>query len=137
MTLFNQILIVLAALAGVGFGYSLSRIAPREVVDGKKYFAFLEKLFFVSAFVPLVYMLWTRELMMLAVLALLLFGGMWLVPLTYRVALFCVLFAFVLFYITTLDIVLQLIQGSLVFLYGLPAGTLLRKKFGENEAGED
>ena len=123
----NELLIILASFAGIGFGYALTYIAPEEIGPGRKYFLLLERILLGACTLPILYFLVIHENYVLGLLALLIVGGLFFLPLYSRVSLFCLLYAVVIA-LLGLDIQTQIVQASLVFLYGLPAGTLLRKK---------
>ncbi len=130
MSLFTQLLILLIALTGVGFGILLAYIAPEEMAPGKKYLQWLrtglgwalvliagygwlklENYFTVIAF-----------LMIMLVVSTTLWktGSLWLEA--------ALMLAFAAAYLLLPE--LGLLLAALVFLYGLPAGTLIAERVG-------
>ena len=127
----NNLLVILASFIGLGAGYLLALISPEEMKHGEKYFLFLEKALRVLAFAPAVYMgvmllSWFYVVLFVVGVAMLFF-----IDFKYSVVLLYMLFAIMIPF-TAPDETTYLVQASLVFLYGLPAGSLLRIKHTHN-----
>ncbi len=120
----TQILVILVAYTGFGAGYALRRIAPGEVRDGKKYFMVLEKVLLVAVFVPALYVnIVSFSFVWVLICAV---GSVFVVysQSRYKIAALAVVFALLI--ISTQNSPLYALEASLVFLYGLVGGTLLR-----------
>ncbi len=130
MSLFTQLLILLIALTGVGFGILLAYIAPEEMAPGKKYLQWLrtglgwalvliagygwmkqENYFTVIAFLTI---------MLVVSTTLWKTGSLWLEA--------ALMLTFAAAYLLLPE--LQLLFASLIFLYGLPTGTLIAERVG-------
>lgn len=124
--------IILAVLAGSGvlFGILLSFLAPDERLRGGKYLAFLKTVLFLATIVALGIALFQQQGAVLVSVALIpiaffLLGQakketLWKIMFTNATVLSMGAALFLL------DGSWQLFVASLLFLYGLPAGTLLR-----------
>ena len=131
MNLLNQTLVLLFSLTGIIFGLILAFIAPEELKIGKKYFLLLKRIIFVLIFFLINYYLYLAEnyylLIPFTILAVVLFiiGFVQKKPIY---ELFNYL-NFVVPYFFVTDNQFKLLLATLIFLYGLPTGTLLRKTF--------
>ena len=122
------LLALLFSFTGIIFGLILSLIAPEEIVPGKRYLLFLKYILFFAIFVVGNY-------------SFLLIGDYYfglifsiIIPvlfiLTYVKLPFIEYGNYVVFsimFLVEVNFELSLILASLVFLYGFPTGTLLRK----------
>lgn len=123
----TAVLVMLIAFAGLGLGYGLRLIAREEVERGRRYFRLLEQVLMAAAFVPVLSITIQNQRLFLSLflafglLVLFFLSFPWRVPALY------VLFAFMIL-TTAADTNIYLVQSSLVFLYGLVAGTMLKNK---------
>ena len=131
MNLLNQTLVLLFSLTGIIFGLILAFIAPEELKIGKKYFLLLKRIIFVLIFFLINYYLYLAEnyylLIPFTILAVVLFiiGFVQKKPI-YELFNYLI---FVVPYFFVTDNQFKLLLATLIFLYGLPTGTLLRKTF--------
>ncbi|MFC1801501.1 hypothetical protein ACFLZB_03475 [Nanoarchaeota archaeon] len=121
MSSINHILVLLAAAGSLLLGMGLGLIAPEELKPGRKYFIYLEKLFLTFAFLPIIYQVGS-SLMILFPVVLLVF----LLLTKSDIKIFAVYFVFVvLFYFSLSDGLIMTLEAAAIFLYGLPAGSML------------
>ena len=130
MNFILEILMLLFACTGIIFGLILAMIAPEELKLGKKYFLLIKRAMFVIMFFLINYSLYVVEnyilLVIFSILAIILF----VVELTvwkkvYEIANY-VIFLVPYFFVEGQSI--KLILAILIFIYGLPTGTLIKKK---------
>ncbi|MEK6938264.1 MAG: hypothetical protein V2A62_00940 [Candidatus Woesearchaeota archaeon] len=134
MSLFSQIGMLGIGISGVLFGLALSYIAPEELSAGKKYFIILKNFLYVIFGLVTLYFVWSlkNNLLAVSILILLIFGSLlrWKFPelkfefIAYLVFIFTFILLGVLFPVENYAV----ISSSIIFLYGLPLGTLLRTK---------
>jgi len=130
MSLFSQIGMLGIGLSGILFGLALSYIAKEELASGKKYFLFLKSLFYVIFTLMAGYYLWDKNDLISVTLLLLLVIGL---VLTYKLP--TKHYTWIGVYGITIACYLLVsvpdakpIMVVLMFLYGLPTGTLLRTR---------
>jgi hypothetical protein len=120
---------LLFSLSGFLFGLILSYIAPEELKPGKKYFLFIKRLLFILIFFTVNFFFYQQNqyvyLVPFTIIALVLF----VVELRnksiyYEVPNYAI---FVIPYFLINNPTSNILLTSLIFLYGLPAGTLIRK----------
>ncbi|MBR9683265.1 hypothetical protein GOV03_01875 [Candidatus Woesearchaeota archaeon] len=121
---------LLFSLGGFLVGLLLSFIAPEELKPGKKYFILIKRILFVMLFFTINLFLYQANqyfyLIPFTILALVLFvielkNSSWhWEGLNYLI--------FIVPYFLNTDSTFRLVLPSLLFLYGLPAGTLFRIK---------
>ena len=112
------------SLTGVIFGIILANIAPEEILPGKKYFLWLKRILLFSIFLFIGYNIFLVEKYLLLILLLLLLI-LFILELKlesnyYEIGYY---FIFILAYVFLSSTILAV----LIFLYGLPTGTLLFK----------
>ncbi len=121
-------LIPLIALSGLLFGYLLTRIAPEELREGRKYFFLMKHILFILLFITINYY-FAREKMFLPLLIFaFIMGGLFVAGLKLSKQIIEIgnYVIFTASYFIILQTGFQLLVASLVFLYGLPAGTLIK-----------
>ena len=119
----NQLLVGGVALLGIALGVLLRLLVPEEAAKGRAYFTMLERVLLAAAFVPAVALrVIARQWLVVAPLAVLLVVVL-LLRFRWRIVLNAAVLA-VLLVLTASDENLFLLEASLIFLYGLPAGTL-------------
>ena len=117
----------IAAFMGVGVGIALSYIAPEELVAGRAYIESARKALFFFLLVSVAYGLKTKTwfFVIFSVLGLFLlvvnirWPRLWMEMVNYLLILF----------FSILITEQRLLGASLLFLYGFPAGTLLRMAY--------
>jgi hypothetical protein len=130
MNFLNQILPLLFSLTGFFFGLILSFIAPEELKPGKKYFLFIKRIIFLLLFFTVNFFFYQSGqyfyLIPFTIIALILFVmGFRNKSIYYEIPNYLL---FVIPYFLNNNQILHLLLPSLLFLYGLPAGTLARKR---------
>lgn len=126
--LLNEILMLLFSLTGIIFGLSLTYIAPEELAAGKKYFILSKRVLFVMISLVIIYYLSAGKQVQYLLLFTALLSSLFIFDFkTKRRGYygFHYLF-FVLPYFLNENTAFHLILASLIFLYGLPVGSLLR-----------
>tara|TARA_Y100000310_G_C20271301_1_gene618156 strand:- start:88 stop:468 length:381 start_codon:yes stop_codon:yes gene_type:complete len=123
------LLTLIFSLTGIFFGYLLTRIAPEELKSGRKYFVLIKRILFIliSVFVSFYFIQYVSLLVTLifVVLFILVFVLQLKIKKTWTE-----LFPFVIFLSSVIFYSEQnfyLVLSSLMFIYGLPVGSLLKK----------
>ncbi len=138
MSLLTNILMLLISLAGFPIGFILSVISPEELRPGKKYFILIQRILFGLIFVFSVYFfVYLKHYNLIWVPFI--FLGLFLMTIRKKVLkdhfylkeisnylFFIIMYLFV---ITLNGQNFKLILLSLMFLYGLPSGSLFRWGF--------
>ena len=126
-SLFSIVIIPLISLSGVAAGVLLSYLAQEELAAGKKYFIMMYKVIFILLSSVITYFLYFLSFRLLA---LFLFFAITLFLLDLKKPSYTFLYAYsvhyFLFLISYFLSSKQLIIAAILFLYGLPVGTLLR-----------
>lgn len=117
----NYLFVFFTALAGYALGVGLGYIAPEELLPGRKYLMFLEKVLFLFTFIPVIYFFSGSYLVLLPA-----FTALLLLALPFKLRAYAAFGAFLLwFFLIKSDNLVIILESSLIFLYGLPAGSLL------------
>jgi hypothetical protein len=129
MNFILEILMLLFACTGIIFGVILAMIAPEELKLGKKYFLLIKKVLFVILFFFINYLLYIGETYTLMVIFSILAIILFVIELTiwkkvYEIANYII---FLIPYFFVGDQNSKLILAVLIFIYGLPTGTLIKK----------
>jgi hypothetical protein len=134
MSLISSIIALVVSLTGILFGIILGFIAPEELRSGKKYFVFAKSTLFIVLFLMINYFLYhSNQLVVLSVFSILA-----VVLFVLNIALkkrFIELFNYIIFVVPYFFLKVetnQLILASALFIYGLVAGTLLKKFLNQN-----
>ncbi len=139
MVIHNIILPFIVSLAGLALGYLFAFLAPEEVKPGEKYFRWLKRALLLVFVVVMGYGFFREGMMIYLVVFTavgLAVGGLDLFKLkklpgsggTSESLVVLGSYAFfAVAYFLTAEFSVRLLLASLIFLYGLPAGTLLRK----------
>ena len=117
----NYLLVFSFSLIGYLLGVGLGYIAPEELKPGEKYLKFLEKAFFVLTFLPMVYFFKDSFWMALPISIM---GILLYISFEYRTYILFAVFLLWFFVIRSDNLVIFL-EAAAIFLYGLPAGSLL------------
>ncbi len=125
----EKIILTAIALSGIFFGFLLTFIAPEELKAGKKYFLILKRLIFVSViFVNIYFLYLQKEMVNLIIItvvgSILLFFDFMIKERYYQIFNYIYFLGIVYLFNTGISIHLMY---SLIFIYGLPTGTLLRR----------
>ncbi|MBW2975511.1 hypothetical protein KY366_07355 [Candidatus Woesearchaeota archaeon] len=132
MNTLNYSLTAITAYLGLFAGFILAAIAKEELKQGKRYFIFLQKIIlllvfvFLLAFIKLDYVLLLVILSFSVICLLRRKKGFNEVPYIYIIL-------SVIFYLASKKPGLFVIESSLMFLYGLPTGSLAAKSGGKKE----
>ncbi|PIN74182.1 hypothetical protein COV20_01035 [Candidatus Woesearchaeota archaeon CG10_big_fil_rev_8_21_14_0_10_45_16] len=113
----------LLALAGLAAGYLLGVIAPEEISSGRKYFRALLRVFGSITVGLLLFFLWNINVALITVYFLISSSLIFWKKRT--MVLEIVLYALLLLPLFLLQTYLQPTLTSILFLYGLPLGTLI------------
>ena len=122
MAVLNIVLTVIIALAGLPIGILLGKITKEELKSGKKYFEWMQAIFLILAALAILYSYNIGLLVFIAVsilISILIIKGNPRAVISYLVFLF-------LFVLSLKNTNLLIIVSSLIFLYGLPTGSLIR-----------
>lgn len=130
MSLFSQLAILVISLTGILCGIALSYISPEELVPGKKYFLLVKRIIHLMFILLIGYLAYSEKnywLLIPLILALsLLIMQFKLEKINYySESANYLIFISPYFFISQNNF--QLLLAVLIFLYGLPTGTLLRK----------
>jgi hypothetical protein len=115
---------IILALLGILCGILLTYIAPEEIKTGKKYFVWLKRIVYILLLLVMVYLLTAR--IMFLVIFLLLGILLFVVSLKSKNK-YLELPIYLLFIVALLIVEQQALPASLLFIYGLPTGTILRR----------
>lgn len=126
MSLFSQMVILVLSLAGILCGIALSYIAPEELSPGKKYFLSLKWLLWIGFIILSGYLFYARMEYFYLVLMVIGFLFIYILELTSLASYTIFLEYLMLIGIYFLLSGQELLLGSIIFLYGLPTGTLLK-----------
>ena len=126
MSLLSEITVAGISLSGLLAGIALSRIAPEEIRQGKKYFVLFQRLLFAAISSVILFLLYQISSFMLipvaAILTALFFAD---IKLKKNISYLLHYFFFLMVYFMLDDATLV---AALLFLYGLPVGTMLLTK---------
>jgi len=124
MNLLNYSLTAIIAYLGLFIGFILAIIAKEEIKPGKKYFLFLQKIILLLIFVFLLIFIKLNYILALLILAFIIIY----ISKTKNKMLYIYTILSIIFYLSSKKLNLFILESSLIFLYGVPAGTLLTKK---------
>ena len=127
MNILNYSLTALASYIGLFMGFILALMAKEEIKPGKKYFLFLQNAILSLIFLSLFIFLGLNYIVILLLLACI------IIYITkkkkeFNHTIYTYILFSVIFYISSKNLNLFIIESSLIFLYGLPTGTLLTTK---------
>ena len=129
MQFLNYLLALIISFSGLIIGLALAIIAKEEISPGKKYFIFLQKAILLLIFIFLIYFL---KLNLINWIIVLLFIFIYLIKYQWNKKInesfYIYLILSIIFYISSKSLNLFIIESSLIFLYGLPTGTLSTAK---------
>ena len=114
---------LLISLLGIVAGYAVAHIASEELADGRKYFVLIERTLFVIIFVVVIYYQFAEfiTLAIFSFLAIIFF----MVSMKRHMWRIANAGLFVMPYLLYQEQQFRIVLASLLFLYGLPLGTLL------------
>ena len=127
MNILNYSLTALASYIGLFMGLILALISKEEIKPGKKYFIFLQKAILSVIFIVLFIFLKLNYIVVLLLIACI------IIYITkkkkeFNDTIYTYILLSAIFYLSSKNINLFIIEASLIFLYGLPTGTLLTTK---------
>lgn len=126
MSLFSKIALAGISLSGLLAGIALSRIAPEEFHQGKKYFVLFQQILFAAISLAIFFWLYQNSRFFLIPAAAVILTALFFVDLKIKKNI-----SYLLHYIFFLMAYFMLPDATLVaallFLYGFPVGTLLIK----------
>jgi len=127
MNFLNYTLTALISYLGLVVGIILAIIAKEELKKGKKYFIFLKKIILLLVFIFLIIFI---ELNYIILLLILPFIGIYLLKnkIDFNELPYIYIILAVIFYLSSKTLNLFIIESSLIFLYGIPTGSLLYQK---------
>ena len=129
MNVLNYSLAAIISYLGLSIGLILAIIAKEELKAGKKYFILLQKAILLLIFIFLIYFL---KFNLINLIIVLLFIFIYLIKYYWNKRInesfYIYLILSIIFYISSKSLNLFIIESSLIFLYGLPTGTLLTTK---------
>ncbi len=127
MNLLNYSLTAVIAYMGLFIGFILAIIAKEELKAGKKYFILLQKIILLLIFVFLLVFIELSYIPILLILAFILISILRSKKEFNELPYIYIILA-IIFYLSSKQLNLFIIESSLIFLYGLPIGTLITKK---------
>jgi len=121
MEFLNYFLALLLAYLGPVCGAALAYIAPEELEPGKKYFLALERmlLFVIAAIILYFYKV---PLIVMAGVLCIVGGSLWIIGFRKMKPYLALA---VLLYLSSYDARIFFLEAAVIFLYGLPVGTLI------------
>jgi len=127
MNILNYSLTATISYIGLFIGFFLATIAKEEMKQGKKYFLILQKIILISTFLFLLIYLRLNNILTVIVLIAI------LIPLLKTekkidTSPYIYMILAVILYLSSKIPELLIIESSLIFLYGLPTGSLLTGK---------
>jgi len=129
MNILNYSLTALVLYIGLFMGFILVLMAKEEIKPGKKYFLFLQKAILSLIFILLVVFLGLNYIVILLLLAcIIIYITKNYLKKEFNDVIYTYILLSVIFYLSSKNLNLFIIESSLIFLYGLPTGTLLTTK---------
>ena len=120
MTFLSQFGPLLISLLGFVCGIMLAKIAKDELEDGKKYFILMKKILFFAVSFLIIYSFVITAQYLYLILFLILSTVVFIQKQTPTTE----MFTYIIFIIPYFFLQHQILLSSLIFLYGLPTGTL-------------
>lgn len=131
MSLFSELMILAVSLTGILSGIALSYISPEELVPGKKYFLLLKRLITILIFVLAICLSFFEKNYFLLIPAILILV---LSIISFKIKKINVwysewinYFLFTGIYLLSIETNFKLLTATLIFIYGLPLGSMIRK----------
>lgn len=127
MNLLNYSLAAIISYLGLFAGFILASMAKEELKAGKKYFIFLQKIILLLIFI---FLLIYIDLNYIMVLLILFFIAIYTLKRKkeFNELPYIYIVLSIIFYLSSKNLDLFVIESSLIFLYGLPTGSLMTKK---------
>ena len=123
---FLQVLAPIIAFLGFPLGLFLSFVSPEEMKPGKKYFELIQNLLLVFILF-FVFDYYTLPLIISIILTVTVFLGVFYWQNKHKSIIIYLILA-VLLYLSSKDTSLFALETSLIFMYGIPAGSLLKSR---------
>lgn len=130
MNFIYELLMLLFACTGIVFGVILAMIAPEELQVGKKYFKIIKKTLFVLLFFIINYSFYVSSQYILLILFSIITIVLFVIELTkwkqvYEIINY-ILFLVPFFFVGGIEN--KMILATIIFIYGLPTGTMIKIK---------
>ena len=133
MLFINYFIASLISFFGLILGIILIKIAPEEQKPGKKYFILLQNLFFILSVILLLYFLKIdMGIIFLTAILLTYFISRIKIKDYFRKSEFLYFLLAIIFFLSLRKSDLFLIEGALIFLFGMPTSSLLFDKRKKN-----
>jgi hypothetical protein len=124
----NQFLIILLSVLGILGGYALTKIAPEELKPGRRYFLFADKVLILFVFIPIIYFSFITPGLKTLSIVLIVTAFIFALGKFSKARLILLYIVFILLEIfLNREQTLFLTTASVIFVYGLVAGTLVKK----------
>lgn len=127
MNILNYSLTAIISYLGLFIGFLLAVIAKEELKPGKKYFIFLQKIILLLIFIFLVVFIDLNYILVLLILSFIIIS-VFKRKKEFNELPYIYIILSVIFFLSSKILNLFIIESSLIFLYGLPTGSLLTKK---------
>ena len=126
MNILNYSLTALISYIGLFVGFILALIAKEELKAGKKYFVTLQKIILLLIFIFL--LIFELSYIPLLLISIFIIIYLFKTKKSFNESLYIYILLGIIFYLSSKTLNLFIIESSLIFLYGIPTGTLLTKK---------
>lgn len=126
MNLLNYSLTALISYSGLFIGFILALIAKEELKAGKKYFIQLQKIILLLIFIFLIIFIKLNYTLFLLIFIIII-GLKKYGKKDFNELVYIYIILGIIFYLSSKNSNLLAIESSLIFLYGLPTGSLLYK----------
>ena len=128
-TFITYLLVSLTSYLGLLLGVILINMAPEEQKPGKKYFIFLKKILFFLIIASLL-LYYSQNILLNIFILVFIIILMLNKKMNLNKSILVYLFFGIIFYLSSKDLNLLVIQSTLIFLYGVPNSSLIldRKK---------
>lgn len=127
MNLLNYSLTAITVYLGLFIGFILAIIAKEEIKPGKRYFLLLQKIILLLIFIFLLIFIDLNYILVLLILAFIIIHLL-KTKKEFKELPYIYIILSIIFYLSSKKLNLFIIESSLIFLYGLPTGSLLTKK---------
>jgi len=127
MNILNYSLAAIIAYLGLFIGILLAIMAKEEIKPGKKYFIFLQKIILLLIFIFLLIYTDLNYILILLILALIIVHLL-KTKKEFNELPYIYIILSIIFFLSSKILNFFIIESSLIFLYGLPTGSLLTNK---------
>jgi hypothetical protein len=120
----NYLLVPIIAFLGFPIGLFLSFVSPEEMKSGKKYFELIQHLLLVFILF-FIFDYYSFQLIISIIITITVFLGVFYWHNDYKSIIFYLILA-VLLYFSSKNLSLFALESSLIFMYGVPTGSLIK-----------